>query len=216
MAGKQEFLKIVDEAVSAFPDNNICRVADSGDLKMEQYHAILLMIFHQTFHGPSTFALAGANCDPRWHHARDYLLHHAAEERSHWQWVINDLQNTGYTGPSPLELFPKPACQAYVAFNTYTAMRAPIARLAIATVLESIGATHGKNYATKLCQILKLKPNQAVFFFGHGDTDVGHTADLLKIIDACDLSERDWDWMNHAARTAGRLYREMYDEALEC
>lgn len=215
MAAKNDFLKIVNEAVQRFPDNQICRLTDSGALSMTDYHAILLMIFHQTFHGPSTFALAGANCNPRNFLARDYLLHHADEEKSHWEWVIGDLKNTGYTGPDPRELFPKPACQSYLAFNVYTAMKFPLGRLAIATVLESIGAGYGKKYATQLCQVLKLKPNQAVFFFGHGDTDVGHTADLIKIIDGCYLSSADWDWMCHAAFTGGHLYKSMYDEALK-
>lgn len=76
------------------------------------------------------------------------------------------------------------------------------------------GASHGKNYATRICKRLDLKPNQVSFFFGHGDTDVGHTADILKVIDACHLTKRDWDWMCHAARTAGVLYINMYNEAL--
>jgi hypothetical protein len=44
---------------------------------------------------------------------------------------------------------------------------------------------------------------------------VGHTADILKVIDGCELSAQDWAWMVHAADTSGKLYKAMYDEALE-
>src|SRR5690606_29299265 len=113
---------------------------DSGDFFMEAYHKQLLMIFHQTFEGPSTFALASAHCSTKYHEVRDYLILHSNEERSHWQWIISDLKNTGYIGPDSRTLFPKPACQAYLAFNYYIAMRFPIGRLGTAAVLESIGA----------------------------------------------------------------------------
>jgi heme oxygenase len=214
MSNRAQFLEVVQQAVENFPSNQMCRKLDAGSLAMPDYHAILLMIFHQTFEGPSTFALAGAHCPPRLHEVRDYLLQHADEEKSHWQWVINDLQHTGYTGPDPRTLFPQTACQAYIAFNIYTALRQPVARLAIAATLESIGANHGKQYATKLCQQLALKPQQASFFYGHGDTDVGHTAEILEVLDRQQLSAEQWDWMCHAARTAGHLYTAMYDEAL--
>ncbi len=215
MAARDQFLTLVDEAVERFPQNRMCRLLDGGGIQMADYHAILLMLFHQTFEGPSTFALAGAHCPPSMHEARDYLLQHADEEKSHWQWVISDLRTTGWAGPDPRELFPRPACQAYVAFNVYVAVRAPLARLGIAMVLESIGARHGKAYATRLCKALQLAPDQARFFYGHGDTDVGHSRDLLEVIDRCGLGEREWAWMHHAARTAGALYQAMYDEALQ-
>lgn len=214
MSTPERFMETVQAAVDRFPGNRMCARLDAGAFTMPDYHAILLMIFHQTFEGPSTFALAGAHCAPRRHEVRDYLLHHADEEKAHWQWVINDLRRTGYAGPDPRDLFPQPACQAYIAFNVYTALRNPMARLAIAATLESIGATHGKNYATRLCRHLALEPAQASFFFGHGDTDVGHTADILGVLSAQDLDEEDWDWMCHAARTSGALYTAMYDEAI--
>jgi len=127
---------------------------------------------------------------------------------------LNDLQNTGYAKEDVRSSLPLPACQNYVAFNYYVALKMPIARLAIATVLEGIGASYGAQYARKTCELLQLKPEQAQFYFGHGDTDVGHVADIWRVIDACELNEEEMRWMCHAAKTAGTLYRQMYDEAL--
>jgi hypothetical protein len=205
------FTALVMDLVEAFPQNALCRKVDAGTITLADYHAFLNMIFHQTFEGPSLFALAGAHCDTRRHAVRDYLIEHAEEEKSHWEWVIDDLRSTGFTGPDPRERFPLHPCQQYVAFNAYCAMRMPPARLAIAAVLEGIGAAHGKNYATKLCRALGLSHDRAKFLFGHGDTDVGHAEDIFRVLGAADLSPYEWAWMGHAARTAADLYRAMYD-----
>jgi hypothetical protein len=213
MSDRRTFLDAVGEAIAAFPDNRICHLLDRDQLTMPDYHALLRMLFHQTWEGPGTFALAGAHCDPRHEEARAYLIHHADEEKHHYQWVISDLRATGDCGPDPRESMPHPACQAYVAFNWFVAIRAPVARLAIAAVLEGIGGRHGSTYGRRLCQSLALRRDQASFFVSHGELDVGHVEEVLATIDTCDLSARDWTWMAHAARTAGVLYRRMYDEA---
>ena len=147
--------------------------------------------------------------------ARDYLLHHADEEKSHWQWVINDLKRIGYKGGDPRNNLPNPACQTYIAYNVFTAVKDPLSRLAIAFVLETIGATFSKKYAQKVCQLLKLTPNQTSFFFGHGDTDVGHSQEILEIINQCELTEDQWKRMVQAVKVAGNLYKQMYNEVVK-
>lgn len=211
---KNQFKLAVEAAVKRFPENNMAKLVDEQSFTMTHYHDILRMIFHQTFRGPSTFALASAYINPAYHNIREYLIHHAEEEKTHWQWVIGDLKNTGYQGIDPREEFPRPACEAYIAFNYYTATTFPLGRLAIAIVLESIGATYGKHYATKIVQQLGLKEDQVVFFFGHGDTDVGHTKEIYDILDTHEYSSEVWSQMAHIATTAGVLYKSMYDEAV--
>jgi hypothetical protein len=206
-----EFRELVRRLVGGFPANRLCRKVDAGDVTPDDYHAFLNMIFHQTFEGPSTFAMAGAHCDVRLYRIRDYLIEHAEEERAHWQWVIEDLRGTGFRGPDPRSVFPRPECQNYLAFNVYCAIRMPPARLATAAFLEGVGASYGKKYAQKLCDALKLKPEQVKFVFGHGDTDVGHSADILGVLDASPLAPHDWARLGHAVRTAASLYRAMYD-----
>lgn len=211
---KSEFKKVVDQAVDLFPDNKMAKLVDENRFQMHHYHQILRMIFHQTFRGPSTFALASAYIDPKYHNIREYLIHHAEEEKSHWQWVAGDLKNTGYQGADPKHEFPNPACEAYISFNYYTATTFPLGRLAIAIVLESIGASYGKHYATKIVEQLSLTPEQVVFFFGHGDTDVGHTQEIYDVLDSHEFSDEVWAHMAHTAKTAGILYKNMYDEAV--
>lgn len=210
----QQFKQTVEKSVETFEQNSVLKKLRDKSITLKDYENVLLSIFHQTFEGPSTFALAAAHCDPRNHDLKSYFMKHADEEKDHWKWVVSDLKNIGYTGKDPsLQLAPT-ATHAYVAFNVYTAMRHPLSRLAIAIVLESIGASFGKKYATALCEQLSLKPNQAVFFFGHGDTDVGHTQELYEVLEKQSPSEDDFKKMTHAAQVAGELYAAIYESAL--
>jgi hypothetical protein len=214
-SSREEFERILHASVESFSDNLLCRKMDRGELTIADYHAFLNMIFHQTFTGPATFAMAAANCDARYYQIRDYLIEHAEEEKSHWQWVIEDLRNTGFNGPDPRGVFPPPECQSYVAFNTYMSVKMPVARLGIAAVLEGIGAANGKKYAEKICKLLKLTPSQVKFIFGHGDTDVGHTADIIRVLSEAELTGYEWAWQCHAARSASRLYKQMYNGVVQ-
>jgi hypothetical protein len=209
----EQFEKAVTEGIQYYSQNLLLKRLASSDIRISDYHNYLLAIFHQTYQAPSTFALAGAHCDLRQFKIRDYLIKHAEEERAHWEWVIEDLQNTGYTGPDPRNTFPDPACQSFIAFNLYLAIRHPISRLGTAAVLEGIGASYGRKTAETLIRQVGLKENQMKFIFGHGDTDVGHTKEIFDLLRESHLSEYDWAFLCHAAKTSSRLYRAMYDEA---
>lgn len=214
LSTRLEFREVVTQTVADFASNRLFQAIDLGKFSIADYHSFLRMIFHQTFNAGPTFALAGANCDSKFHEIRAYLLDHAVEEKDHWKWVLEDLQSSGYKGNSPLDEFPSPAAQAFIAFNYFTAYRCPIARLGTASVLEGIGATNGKKYALRLVELLGLKPHQLKFILGHGDTDVGHTQDIEEVLSAANLTPVDWGWLTHAAKTAGVLYRNMYEEAM--
>lgn len=209
--GKKRFVKVVEETIETFPHNRLCQRIDNGSLEMKHYHAILTTIFHQTYSGPYTFARAAVNCSWRHEAAKDYLLRHAEEERTHWRWVLNDLSATGYQGPSPRMGFPHLTCQAYIGLNYYVAEQMPIARLAIAAVLEGIGGRYGGAYARRLVTQLGLNSQQTQFFSGHSETDIVHTAEIHTVIEQCELTPEEWGWMAHAAQTAGQFYRAMYD-----
>jgi hypothetical protein len=213
MSSRESFLAACAVAVAGFPENRLCRRLDAGELTLPDYRALLRMLFHQAFEGPSTFALAAAHCPARHFRARDYLLAHADEEKSHWEWILADLRAVDDPLPDPRTQLPAPACAAYVAFNVYTALRYPLARLGIAAVLEGIGAQHGTPYGQRLVADLRLGRKQATFLLAHGVLDVGHVADVQAVIDASEPSAAEWSQLSHAAEVGGLLYRRMYDEA---
>jgi len=205
------FEQAVAAAVASFPTARLLQRVEVGAVEMHHYHAILATLFHQTYVGPYTFARAAVNCNWRHEAAKEYLLRHAEEERTHWRWVLDDLKATGFEGPDLRNEPPHYTTQAFIGLHYYMAEQVPIARLAIAAVLEGIGATHGAAYGSQLISALKIGRKQASFFLSHAETDVVHTAELASVIKASPLTAEEWRWMSHAAETAGRLYRAMYD-----
>ncbi len=206
-----EFRTAVQSAIDQFPRARLLQRVDEGRVSLNHYHAILETVFHQTYSGPYTFARAGVNCS--WQHevAKEYLIRHAEEERTHWRWVLNDLAATGFSGSSPRDRPPHPSTQAFIGLQYYMAQEFPIGRLAIASVLEGIGAHLGGPYGAKMLGLLGLKPSQASFFLSHSQTDVVHIAELSEVLDSLVLTGSEWQWMTHAAKCAGQLYRDMYD-----
>lgn len=213
--GPDTLQNIISSSLKRFENNSIMKLLQEQKLTVDHFHSILRTISNQVFSSAATFAIAGANTPMRLEKIRLYLMEHAHEEKDHYTWVINDLKNTGYTGPNPLESHPSPACLNYITLNYYVAERFPVARLGIAAVLESIGANFGKASFLKIVETLKLKPEQVTFFYGHGDTDVGHTADIFKVLSESPLTDEDWSHICYFAERAADLYIAMYEEAVK-
>lgn len=211
----ESFEPAVRALIAQGATNPMARRIDEGPVTMRDYHSVLYTLFHQVSSSSGTFALAASQLDQDHWEAKTYLLHHADEEKTHWQWILSDLRETGFAGVMPDQALPSVACEAYIAYNYYVAQRRPLCRLAIAAVLEGLGATYSKTYATKLAQLLSLRPTQLRFFLGHGDTDVGHVQDIFDVLRRSPLGDRDWTLMEHTAKTAFALYRGMYEEAAQ-
>ncbi|MEQ9328412.1 MAG: hypothetical protein RJQ21_14090 [Rhodospirillales bacterium] len=214
MPDRQEFLNIVNDAVIRFPDNRMCQRVIAGEMSLPDYHNLLLTLFHQVYEAPTSMALAAATCDPEQEVAKEYLLMQADQAKEQWKLIKTDLDATGFAGPDPHNQFPSPPCQAYVAFNFYIAVKAPMARIATGLVLKTIGASFGGNYASKLVQDLDLTPDKASFLFAMSGDDTDHVDEVERVIEQAFLTERDWRWMCHAAKTASHLYANMYNAVI--
>lgn len=211
VSNRSEFGAVVSEAISAFSRARVVRRLAEGTATMSDYHTVLLTIFPQTYDGPYNLALAASRCSWRHAAAKEYLVVHAAEESSHWKWILNDLEQTGYSGPTPSDLFPHPSCQTYLSFTEHVSERAPYARLATASVLEGIAAECGERCAGILIQQLGLHQNQATFFVKHAEADKIHSKEIADAIADCPFDGHEWGWMTHVAKMTGLLYQEMYN-----
>jgi hypothetical protein len=205
-----DFENVVQQQVNQLAEAPALQKLARRQLTLADYHQILLAIFHQVYEGPGTFALAAGLISSSRPEVKSYLMHHAEEEKLHWRWIVSDLKNTGYKGPEPQLLPPRPAAAAYIGYNHYIALKYPTGRLAIAAVLESIGAHFGAKSSAALMSALDLKENQVVFFHGHGDTDVGHTKEIIDVLEKAGLDADEWGTMCNIAETSGILYRSLY------
>ena len=208
---ENDFLDVVQRQVALFSAAPPLQKLKKGDFALADYHRALLTIFHQVYESASTFSLAAAFMESCRCEAKAYLMQHAEEEKLHWRWIISDLRNTGYDGPDPRTLPPASSAAAYIGYNYYIALKFPLGRLAIAATLESIGANFGGPYSARIMDALKLGADQVVFFRGHGDTDIGHTREIVDVLANAGLTSDEWSSMASIAETAGALYCSMYE-----
>ncbi|MFA7429360.1 MAG: hypothetical protein WCZ23_04285 [Rhodospirillaceae bacterium] len=210
MTSRKDFIDALNDITLAFPDNQSARRILTGEFELSDYHGLLLSLFHTTYEGPAISALAASHLPDGYESARQALLRNAAQAGNHWEWILDDLTRTGFEGPDPRTTFPGTEAQAYVAYNYYVAIKAPVARLGVLSVIDAIAANFGTNYSSRLFQCLSLRPEQTTFFYRRPD----HAAPrehLIDVLDTVPMSDRDWQWTVNAVRTAGTLYKAIYD-----
>jgi Iron-containing redox enzyme len=200
----------IETSCDQLRSTTVLRKLDEGRLTLSEYHETLKKLFFQVLHSSSSFSLAASHCKTSEFEAKSYLMRHAEEEKDHWKWILSDLANTGYAWENPHSTPPESSTAGYVGFNYFIAQTDPIGRLAIAATLESFGAKFGAWSARKLCSNLGLSKNQVVFFGGHGDTDVGHTAEILDVLSRTEISEKRQQELVSISKNASALYCRMY------
>lgn len=210
---RNKFQAKVRQAVELFELNKFIELATNNKISISHYHGLLNSLFHQVKSSASTFALAAAHMPDRHWPAKEYLFHHAQEESSHWKWILDDLRETGYNGVCPDMAYPPAPTWAYIAYNHFIATTNPLGRLAIATVLEGIGAEIGGRHGRPVMNKLGLQPSQFSFFLGHADSDVIHAKDITTALDHCEITDPEYTEMALIASTAGALYASIYDHA---
>ncbi len=211
----EKFEQSVSTIASDFINGNeIIGLIENGKITIDHFHNLLLTIFHQVYiAGSTTLALGGVMTDNRNSKFREYFFHHAEEEQDHWKWIIQNLRDTGYTGPDPREMFPQYPTQAYLSFAVHFSLKYPQESLAIAYVLESISSQLGVKYGSKAAQILNLNKETMSFFLLHGELDEGHEADILEMLKSAAFSPYQWAIAEYAAKATVHYYKAMYNHA---
>lgn len=209
----EDFTAAVNAAISGFERNDLVSLLQSGAIRRSHYVRLLEILFHQTYFGPYTFAVAAVRCPYSHVDAKEYLLRHAQEEMTHWRWLKNDLRALGACLEHLEEAEPYASCAAYVGYNRHVAELFPLGRLAIAAVLEGLSARFGRTYGIHLMQRLELKSEHLSFFLSHSQTDEVHSLELSEVLTKLHLSSAEWRRMSEVARNAGILYTKMYDDA---
>lgn len=207
------YMAAVEGAIADFSkDNQVFTKISQKNFTITDYHRLLTSIFHQVFYSSTSFAIAGGMLAQSNLIARDYLFHHAEEEKDHWIWILQDLESTGYKGEDPRCGFPNPAAQAYLSYGVFLSMMKPLGRLAMANVLEGISARYGLSTGKNVVGTLGITKEQAKFFILHGELDQGHSQDIVEVLKASqNVSAEDWAELSHIARTTAVLYRNIYN-----
>lgn len=210
-----QFSNKATSCVERFSANNdIINLIDDKEFQLSHFHSLLNTLFYQVYMSSSSFALAGSMCDSRYFKVREYLFHHAEEEQDHWKWIIQNLNDTGFTGTDPRAIFPSFPTQSYISYAMYLAHRHPVARLAMAYVLEGLSGQLGVSYGQKAATQLQLSHEQMSFFLLHGELDAGHSHDILEVLGDAPLTPYEWAYCEYAAECTLFLYRNLYNFAV--
>jgi hypothetical protein len=208
----EDLFRVIDLEVSEFVRVPLVSRAAMGDVRISDYHMVLVRLYHQVRSSSLTFDLAASRCSESLSTVRDYLERHAEEERGHWLWIKNDLESTGYSVLGLDDVLVYWATDAYIAYNYFVAERFPLGRLAIACYLESVGAAFGEAFGKVLLGVLKLKASQMSFFLGHGSSDVMHRREIFELLRGVDLTSENISKMINNVKCASRLYRSIFEE----
>jgi hypothetical protein len=211
-SSSSEYLSGVSTSVENFLiGNKVIDLIEKNEFTIHNYHSLLKNIFHQVYFSSTSFAIAGSMASNISTNVRDYLFHHAEEEKEHWKWILEDLEATGYKGTDPRNDFTSWASYGYLSFGVYLGFFNPIGRLAMANVLEGISGKFGLKYGKKVLDILGLKKEQAKFFLLHGELDQGHSHDIEDIILAEKITDHQWAEMKNICLATSELYKNIYN-----
>lgn len=213
MSTRRDFLSALSNATLSFPDNTAARRMIAGTFGMEDYHRLLLSLYHVAHAVPDSTRLAAARCPDSLPQARQCLEAHALRVAPHAGLLRTDLTASGYAGPAPENTTPDPAAAAYITFNATLAETHPVARLAVIAVMDAISGSFSGNYIAKLLQSLPLRPSQIGFFFRQDDPAT-RPQPVLDVLEHLPLTAGDWAGMIDAATAAARLYRDVYSSAV--
>ena len=191
----------------------IAQAALNGSLDSEGFARYLLNVWHYALHSSRVIGLAGSRAVNSHPELAQYLFHHAQEELGHDAWVLEDLNNLGWSTERVMETRATPKCAAMIGYEYYLAGTAnPISLFGWLYILEAMGDDLGKEVAMKIAQNPKFGKS-IKFIRGHGVADEAHTEDLTRMIGA-HIKGRDMDDVVHVAEVVKMLYVGMLNECL--
>lgn len=199
--------KSVDEQLRRLP---LVQDALLGKVGVNTYSHYLASVANQyAHHSPKVMCLAASRCINTHPELGQYLLKHAAEERSHNEWAHDDLCDQKVTEKEIQESHAVPACAAMIGYTYYLAGYAnPIAIYGWMYILEAVGADLGPDALNGL-----QKQGVSVRFVGgHSTADQKHTQEIEDAIKQYVVSNQDQADVVQAAEVIADLYVRMFEQ----
>lgn len=139
------------------------------------------------------------------------------EEDGHHHWLAADLDAIGFPLGGPTTPRPSRAAHSYVVFHDEVVALCPLGFLGTAWVLESL-ALHCGGRAAKELQARCGDPPSAgsdglKFLTSHHEADEGHVAEMGRILDFAEISDRDQDYIVTCARFTATVYADFFGDS---
>jgi pyrroloquinoline quinone (PQQ) biosynthesis protein C len=152
-----------------------------GGLFRVTYPALLVETYHYVKHSCSLMSHACARLGPEEVALQRYLAHHIAEEVSHEQWVLDDLETLGYSRLEASQSLPLPETINMIGSQLYVINYLdPKALIGYIYVMESMPP--GKDLFEYL-EAAGIPRDAMSFLVNHGEADIVHRKELEDLIE---------------------------------
>lgn len=158
-------------------------------LSLAEYRAFLHDLYHIVWHFCPIMAAAASRCDDRFRTVRYELYERIEEEKSHEEWVLDDIQATGGDVAAAHTRPPSAPVQSMIAFNYWSAERQhPCSVLGMLYQLEVISSVYGGRVAGAIAKATGREVDAGGFRFltSHASMDQDHMAKLNKLVKTID------------------------------
>lgn len=154
-------------------------------MTLAEYRAFLHDIYHVVWHFCPVMAASAARLDDRFKNVRYELYERIEEEKSHEDWVLDDLRAMGADVERTLKGQPSTPVQAMIAYNYYAAERVhPCSVIGMLYMLEVVSSVYAGRVSDSIAKAIGRDVEAGGFKFlsSHSTMDVDHLAKLNLLV----------------------------------
>jgi 3-oxoacyl-[acyl-carrier-protein] synthase-3 len=185
-----------------------------GELRMDDYRALLLDHRQQVIEGSRWIARAASSIDRQWSEQRSLILRHAVTEHRDYEMLEADYRAVGGDAEAMRNALPNLGTEGLSAWMMWRASQPNPFDLAGAMFLiEGLGKRFAKDFAARLQRDLGLADDQIRFYRYHAEHDAGHLEELEALLGSGILAIDGLDrQIVRTARVTARLYLLQLEE----
>jgi pyrroloquinoline quinone (PQQ) biosynthesis protein C len=186
----EQLAELVEAELTRMRKLSLVEQLASATLDRERYKRFLVDLYPVVAHFCPVMLEGAARCPDELSAVRSFLYEHAAEEKGHELWVLEDCDVVGGAAFAEQVKSSRPAgeVQQLVAFNHAVAEREhPCGVLGMVLTLEAMAARIAGGAAAGVSRALQLPDGRGVrFLASHGQLDAHHLAELYELLDRID------------------------------
>lgn len=182
----------------------------AGRVSRNSYRAFLTEAYHHVKHTVPLLMMCGARLPERLEWLREGVAEYIEEEYGHEQWILGDLDETGFDSAVARDGAPSPETELMVSYAYDTVQRGnPVGLLGMVLVLEGTSAAIATRAAEIIAAQLDLPRRALTYLTSHGALDLEHMGHFDGLVDrVSDAADRLA--VLHGARMFYRLYGDVF------
>jgi long-chain acyl-CoA synthetase len=181
-----------------------------GDIQLIEYVNFLTEAYHHVKHTTPLLMAAGSRIPSNKEWVRNALAEYVEEELGHQEWILNDIEASGFDKEEVRHSQPSTAAELMVSYAYDMINRTnPMGFFGMVHVLEGTSITIADNAAEKIAEGLALPQGCFSYLTSHGALDIEHVAffkDLMNKVD--DIN--DQNQIIHCAKVFYKLYADVF------